>query len=215
MIVPTSLSSQCKCRSGLVNVRYREDRELSIFAQKFLLARGRGKGKGFCGCLWTADVSGACPPGAFADSLRFTTSAELRSVLFAAETITHAGDSEDKARAGRIRLDFAAQLANIDVQVMGIRTIAGPPDLGQEHLPRHDFAIIFNQRLEQIILGRRQLDLRSMYRHQALGKIYLERTGEKDRLGAGLDLCAMAQRDPDTRQHLIHAKGFGYIIICP
>src|SRR5579883_2524894 len=70
MMEPTSLSSQCKCKAESVNVRYREGREFSIFAQEFSLARAGEKEKDGEDSRWMEDGPGSWSPGVFAGSAR-------------------------------------------------------------------------------------------------------------------------------------------------
>src|SRR5260370_35022088 len=53
-------------------------------------------------------------------------------ILFCVETVANARDGEDKTWVGGIWLDLAAQLANVYVQVVRLRTITCTPDLPRE-----------------------------------------------------------------------------------
>src|SRR2546421_9763270 len=114
---------------------------------------------------------------------------------------------------GRVWFDFTTQLANIDVQVMRLGTIACAPYLREQHLASHNFTTVLDESLEQIIFGRSQLDLLSIYLHEALGKINFEWPGSKSRLSSSLYLGRMTQCDSYARQHFIHTEGLGYVVV--
>jgi len=58
-------------------------------------------------------------------AVRICSTRRCPSDIFAVEAITDARDGEDKARMSGIGLNLAAQLADVDVEIMGIRAIAG------------------------------------------------------------------------------------------
>lgn len=50
---------------------------------------------------------------------------------------------------GGIRFDLVAQLADIDMQVMRVRSIPGSPDLRKQHLASHNLACVVDERDEK------------------------------------------------------------------
>ena len=47
------------------------------------------------------------------------------------EPVARAGLGEEIARTRWVRLDLAAKLRDVDVQVVGLRSVRGPPDLAE------------------------------------------------------------------------------------
>src|SRR5258708_4401374 len=135
------------------------------------------------------------------------------ALIVSIETVADPRNGEDEARMCGVRFDFPAQLADVNMQVMRLGTITGPPYLGKQHMARHDFATILDKRLEQIILRRCQLDLLSIDLHQPLRKINPQWPSNKDRLRSRLDLGCMTQCYTYACQDLIHAKRFRDIVV--
>src|SRR5215467_13903266 len=75
------------------------------------------------------------------------------------KSITNTWNCEDKTRMLWNRLDFPAQLGHIDMQAMDPGMRVGPPHLGEQHLPRQDFATMRDEELEQVVLRGSQLDI--------------------------------------------------------
>ena len=57
--------------------------------------------------------------------------ASFFSVIIRIKAIAHPGYGEDEARACGIRFNFAAQLADVNMQVMRLGAIASSPHLGE------------------------------------------------------------------------------------
>ena len=71
--------------------------------------------------------------------------------------VADTGDGVDEVGRGGVWLYFAAQLADVDVQIVRVGSGAGAPELGEQHLARHDLALVLHQDFEQIVLGWCQL----------------------------------------------------------
>jgi hypothetical protein len=65
-----------------------------------------------------------------------------RLLWLVSKAVANTGDSEDKAGRGGVGLNFATQLADIDVQIVRVSSIAGAPHLFEQHLARHYFTLM-------------------------------------------------------------------------
>src|SRR5579885_2725117 len=92
-------------------------------------------------------------------SHRSAIGARRRLFLVREEAITDARFGPEVARLLRIRLDLLAETGDVDVQVMGLGAIRWAPDLSQQRLVREDAVGVAHQRLEELVLRRRQVQL--------------------------------------------------------
>src|SRR5258708_12645354 len=72
------------------------------------------------------------------------------ALIVSIETVADPGYGEDEARMCRVWFDFPAQLADVNMQLMRLATITGPPHLGKYPVARHHFAPIPHHPLQHI-----------------------------------------------------------------
>jgi hypothetical protein len=68
--------------------------------------------------------------------------------------VTHPRFCDEVVRPAGVRLNFSSQIADVDLQHVCLAVICISPDGEQQLAVREDFASMFNQRAQDIILGR-------------------------------------------------------------
>src|SRR5215472_13687449 len=130
------------------------------------------------------------------------------------ETVTNAGYSEDQSRVLWVRFDFLAQLCHVDVQAVCPVMRLLSPDIFEELLPCENLATMGDEDLEQVILCGCQRDLSPVDLHPPPREINREWSRLKPWLGAARGLCCASQGNAHASQHLVHAEGFGDVVVC-
>ena len=72
------------------------------------------------------------------------------------QPVAHARLGDQIARMGRVGLELAAQLREVDAQIVGLGLVRGPPDLLQELALADQLALVADQDLEDVPLRRRE-----------------------------------------------------------
>src|SRR5437868_8452680 len=85
----------------------------------------------------------------------------LRSDSLGNESIADTWLGRDVARYLRISLELLAQPRDVHVEVVCFRRGDGAPDLLEQHAVGEHLVGIGDERLEQVVFGRRQVNLRS------------------------------------------------------
>ncbi len=91
----------------------------------------------------------------------------------------------------------------------------GSPDFFEQHLPCQQLTTVRDQDFEHVVLGWCQADLLPIDEHAPRGEIDEQGPLLEARLRAGLRPSDVTQGNADTRQHLVHTKGFLDVVICP
>src|SRR5579862_9116104 len=66
------------------------------------------------------------------------------------EPVAGARLGEQIARARRVRLDLPAQVRDVDVEVVRLDLVGGPPHLAQEHAMREQLALALREHAEEV-----------------------------------------------------------------
>src|ERR1700743_1369350 len=128
------------------------------------------------------------------------------------EAVPHARLGEQVARTGRLGLQLAAELGDVDAQVVGLRAVGRTPNVLEELLLGDQPAPVADQDLKQLPLGRRQPDV-GPGPDDALG-------GQVDREGGGGDdgVVRCGRRGPADRraepgEKLVHAERLRDVVV--
>ena len=131
--------------------------------------------------------------------------------LLGAEAVTDPADGLQVVRHGA---DLLAQPSHVGVDRAAVDRVLVTPDVLQEAVAGLHPPAAPGQELEQLELGRGELDLAPLHQHRVPGNIDLEVTETQvshrflRRLGAGEQL-------PDAKHELPRAEGLGDVIIRP
>src|SRR5205085_4427806 len=70
------------------------------------------------------------------------------------EPVAGARLRQEKTRTGRIGLNLAPKLRDVDVEVVRLAPVVWPPDLAQDHRMRQQLPFVSDEQTQQIELGR-------------------------------------------------------------
>ena len=106
------------------------------------------------------------------------------------EAVAQARLRDEVPRRGRVRLELATQLGDVDPEVVRLLLVARPPDVAQELLLRDEPTDVAGEDLEQVVLRGSEADLRTLSRHHTRGEVHRERSGLDRRRGVAAGACA-------------------------
>src|SRR5580692_5087026 len=123
----------------------------------------------------------------------------------AREAVPDARDGEDVARLGRVGLDLAAQVANVDVDHPGLDGVLVAPYRAEDPLAGEHLPCVGGQIREEIELGVREDDVAIGAGHAPLRGVDDQVAEDKASVGGLVvtaQLLGSAQLRADTRQQL-------------
>src|SRR5262245_4313609 len=65
---------------------------------------------------------------------------------------------EQKVRPGRVPLDLSAELRDVDMEVVGLPAVGGPPNLAQDRRMGEQLSLVAHEQLEELIFRRGERD---------------------------------------------------------
>jgi hypothetical protein len=68
------------------------------------------------------------------------------------EPIAHAGLGEEESRPGRVGLQLAAQVTHVDVDVLDLSGVLGPPHLSEEAIGGEHLAGVAQEHEQELVL---------------------------------------------------------------
>ena len=98
--------------------------------------------------------------------MTFVYPAEVLSLI--AKAIACARNCQKQVWVRGVGFDLSSQLTDVDMEKVSLLVMVSSPHLGEEHPRRHNLATIFDQHLEQVILGRSELHLIPVHRNVPL-----------------------------------------------
>ncbi len=131
------------------------------------------------------------------------------------QAVADAWLGEQVARAARVWLDLAAQLADEDAQIVRFILVMRPPDGAQQGAVRDDLAGVDRQIFEYLVFGGGQAHLVAIDGDAAALEVERQPAALELRIAAcaTTGLRGMAQRHAQPGDQFGHAKGLGQIII--
>src|SRR6476469_9522361 len=132
------------------------------------------------------------------DTALSTQHSALLPLLVSDEAVADAGLGDEDARAGGVFLQFAAQLVDVDAQILRLVAVFRAPDALEEHPLRQHLARLARQFEEQLPLGRRQMHLRAVARDGPPREIDRDGPRADDRIGRRGHLRSVAECDADA-----------------
>src|SRR6266540_4207934 len=121
---------------------------------------------------------------------------------------------QDEGRRGRLVIELAPQGADVHAKVMTLLPVPAAPHLSQQPLVREELARVRDERLEQRVLGLREVNRPVRSGYQATRQIDLE-FAESENGGADLLRLCPAELGPETGQDLLHPEWLGHVIVGP
>src|SRR5204863_7164810 len=88
-----------------------------------------------------------------------------------------------------------------------------PPDLLEELAVRHDLAGVADERRQEAVFDRRELDFLIVDKDAAVGEIDAQVMNREDRLAAVAAAHSMTEGDPDAREQFAHAERLGEVVV--
>src|ERR1700722_8439585 len=73
------------------------------------------------------------------------------------EAVSGAWLVQQVAGSGRVRLDLAAQLRDVHVQIARLSLVGGPPELSQDRAVGEQLPLVLRKQAQQLELARRQV----------------------------------------------------------
>src|SRR5665213_3367407 len=102
--------------------------------------------------------------------------ADFRGVPLAIkrQTVADAGFGLEVAGTGWVLLEFAAELGDVNAQVLGLFGVLGTPDFVEQLALRHDAAGVFNEDLEEFVFVGGEVDFLASDGDEAFFEIGLD-----------------------------------------
>src|SRR5271166_7033814 len=115
---------------------------------------------------------------------------------------------DESSRAGRVEL--ATQIADLDVDDVGLRKEFEIPDILEKHRPSHDLTRAAHEIFQQLEFPRQQIDRSPRAPHLPFDQIHIQVAGLQAR---DATVAAPAQKRLDPRRQLANIERFDEIIV--
>src|SRR4051794_10603663 len=128
------------------------------------------------------------------------------------EAVADARVGQDDLRARRIVLELAADVGDVDPQVVRLLAVARTPDLAQQRAVGEELAAVDGEHAQEVELDRREVHVLAVARDPARGEVDRDRAGPDDRIGA-VGGIAPAQHGADAGRELVGAERLRHVVV--
>ena len=126
------------------------------------------------------------------------------------EAVSSARLREQVSRPRRVGLDLAAQLGDVDVEVVRLGLVRGAPDLAQDRPVREELALVQREEPQQAELVRGELEQLAVSTVRLLLEVDLELADPHTGSVAG---CVAPQRRTEAREQLVHPERLRHVVV--
>jgi hypothetical protein len=137
----------------------------------------------------------------------------LSASLVRYQAVADAGLGLQVLGTSGIALQLAAELGDINAEILSLFGVLGPPHFIQQLPLREHFSGVLNQDLKQLVFVGRQVDFLAVDPDDALFEIDLDGTETSERASAIRTGAGASQSGANAGKQLAYSEGLGDVVV--